>query len=83
MAVITNTKLAKHSQVMAKGQTVNYSKTQVYAAIQAVLDLLQSSQSRTAVNNAIEGAASGVFSVAQKGKIFVRAVDELREQEDI
>ena len=83
MAVITNTRLAKHSQVMARGEEVNYTKAQAYAAIQAVLDLLQSGQSRTAVNNAIEGAASGVFNVTQKGKIFVRAVDELFSQEDV
>lgn len=83
MAVIPNTKLAKHSQVMSRGNVVDYGKSDLYSAIQAVVDLLQSPSSRTAVNNAIEGAAPSVFSVAQKEKIFVRAVDELFEQENV
>jgi len=83
MAVITQKRLARHSQVLSKDSTVTYLKPEVYSAIQAVVDLLQSPSSRTAINNAIESAAPSVFNVTQKAKIFVRAVDELFNQENI
>lgn len=82
MATITNERLAKHRQALSsKLSTVTWTKAQVNAAVQAVVDLLQSPSSRSAVSSEIETAAPGVFNATEKQEIFVRAVDELFEQE--
>lgn len=82
MAIITNQKLAKHRQLIAKLTTfVTWTKPQINDSVQAVVDLLQSPSSRTAVNNAIEAAAPGVFTADQKKLIFSLAASEVFEQE--
>lgn len=49
--------------------TQTWTKAQANAALQAIEDLMETT-GRTAINNAIEGAAAGVFTNAQKRVLF-------------
>lgn len=82
MATITSAKLAKHRQALAaEVNEVTWTKSQVNAAVQAVVDLLLSPSSQTQVNNSIETASPGIFNASQKQRIFWRAVQEIFDQE--
>ena len=50
------------------GNPINYNKTQINAAIQAIEDRFEAT--RSGFNTAIEGAAPGIFSAAQKRQLF-------------
>lgn len=70
MATITADELlTMRRRAAAATTTQTWTKAQVGAALQALEDLMESS-GRTAINNAIEGAAPGVFSGAQKRLLF-------------
>jgi len=64
------------------GVPVTWVKAQIHDAGQAIEDVLSSSAVQTALNNAIEGAAPGLFSVAQK-KWLVALVMELKHTRDL
>lgn len=70
MATITAGELLTMRRRAAEGAaTQGWTKAQVNAALQAIEDLMETT-GRTAINNAIEGAAPGVFSGAQKRLLF-------------
>lgn len=70
MAAITSDELlALRRRAAASSATQTWTKAQVNAALQAIEDLMETT-GRTAINNAIEGAAPGVFNGAQKRLLF-------------
>ncbi len=82
MAQITRKKLSEHRQELAKiNPLVTWVKDDVNASLQAIIDLLQKASTRSAINSAIETAASGKFTVSQKQTLFSIAVSELFDQE--
>lgn len=59
---------------LALGRNPSWTKAQLNAAAQAIEDLLEQASTQTAINNAIEAAAAGVFNAAQKRALFVAVV---------
>lgn len=57
-------------------QPIDYNKPIAHAAVQAVIDLLESAGTQTAVNSAINGATQPTItlSAGQKSLIFLAAV---------
>jgi len=53
------------------GEAGAWSKAQIGAAAQAVEDRLEQAGTQTAISNDIEAAAPGVFTGAQKRKLFL------------
>lgn len=82
MATITDKELSKARQKLAKNATVTWKKKPLNDSVQAVVDLLQTTSSRNAVDGAIEDAAPGIFTNPQKKIIFSMAAAELSNQED-
>lgn len=74
MATIPTTIRDELRRELADGRNPTWTKAQVNAAAQAVEDLLEQASTQTAINNAIEAAAAGVFNAAQKRAIFVAVV---------
>jgi len=71
MAVLNPTELAELRQTMARNTaTVNFTKTQVNAALQAIEDRLRAAATQTALSNDIEAVAPGAFSAGQKSTLF-------------
>lgn len=71
MAVLTEGQKTELRNLMAKVESPQtWTKAQLGAALQAVEDLMQLNATKTSISNAIEGAAAGVFTAAQKNKIF-------------
>jgi hypothetical protein len=71
MAVLTLTELAELRQGMARNQvTVNFTKAQINAALQAIEDRLRLAATQTTLSNDIETAAPGAFSPSQKATLF-------------
>lgn len=70
MATLTADELVELRRGVSDGlATVNYTKVQINAVLQAIEDLWESPGTKNAFNNAIEGSAPGTFTVAQKKKI--------------
>jgi len=74
MAVLTAGELRNIRNSLERamnGAAITYTKPQINAATQAIEDRLQNS--KATLNNDIEGAAPGVFTVAQKKLIVAYA----------
>lgn len=75
MAALTTAELTDCRNLMEEqDRSCPYTKAQLNAALQACATLLDQASTKTAINNAIESAASGVFTAAQKVRIFKAAV---------
>lgn len=70
MATLTSAQLTALRNAAERNLTVHYTKAQVGAALQAIDDQMQLAATRTAIGNAIEAAAPGAFSVAEKTTLF-------------
>ncbi len=69
MALYSAMRLAQMRQDMASLGTVTFVKADVNVAVQSIEDLMLGA-GKTALFNAIESAAPGVFTNAQKGRLF-------------
>jgi len=68
MAILTaNELVAIRRQCAAERATVNYTKAQINAALQAIEDFFEAS--RASLGAAIETAAPGKFNVAEKRQL--------------
>jgi hypothetical protein len=71
MAVFTAEQLGElRTAICRNTATQHWTKPQINAAIQAIEDLMVQPSTRTAVSNAIEAVAAGVFDVAEKELLF-------------
>ena len=70
MAVFTAPELQLLRQTMARQFPPTWTKAQVNAALQAIEDRLRLAATQTTIANDIEAAAPGVFSAAQKSRLF-------------
>jgi hypothetical protein len=69
MAVLTAAQLTELRQGVARGVTsINYTKAQANAALQALEDYFENT-ARAGFSSAIEAAAPGVFTNAQKKQL--------------
>ena len=74
MAILTSEQLAKRRQAITRfmfpDEPIDYLKTDLNLALQAIEDWLDSSALGGQMRGQIEVAAPGVFTVAQKDKIW-------------
>lgn len=87
MATLTDVEKLKIRRAAARkavelGVPVVWVKAEMAGAAQAVEDVLDSAALQTSINSAIEGAAPGLFSVAQK-RWLVALVMEVKYTRDI
>lgn len=82
MATLTANELAElRAYCVPNMGTAHWTKTNVNAALQAVEDRMQLAATKTAIGSDIEAAAPGVFSAAEKTKLFaIWAVTFARRQ---
>ena len=81
MATLDAKTLADASRACEKLGTVDYSKPQIYAALQAVENTLTSLSAKTAISNAINTAtAPKVLTAAQKREIVKSVIITLADR---
>lgn len=83
MGIIAQENLAEYRREMAKGRTVNYTRQNIDAALQAVVDVFFRPTTSTLLNDEIELAASNVFSAQEKKLIIALAANEVFGQEKV
>jgi len=71
MATISSIILTELRQALAAGANPTWTKAQLNAALQSIETLLEAGSTQTAISNAIEAAAAGVFNAGQKRAIFL------------
>lgn len=80
MATISSSELQSIRNACAETQTVNYTKTQINAAAQAIEDLIVSSAS--SISTAINSATSPLtLSAAQKKKLVAEVLKSKYERD--
>lgn len=80
MAQLTDAEKIKIRRAVARKAVamnipVAWVKSELHDSVQAVEDVLSSAALQTSINNAIEGAAPGLFTVAQKRWLVALAME--------
>lgn len=82
MATLSAAELGEIRKKLARGVTVMWSTPQANAALQAIEDYFEDT-AKAGLNSAIEGAASGVFTAAQKKKLVAFFILQKSRRESV